>query len=193
MEGARIRKMSKGSFEGLVKARRSIRNFSTEPVDEGLIEEAVRLAQFSPSACNRQGTYVFYTLDHYSIDKILELQNGNRGFGHLAKTLIIVTADRSVSQGVGERKQAILDSGIFAMSLLYGLSYVGLGSCPLNWSVTPEADASLRKLVNIPETHEVSMLIAAGHLPEKVAIANSARNKTHRILMKFSVGNSNKL
>ena len=78
-----------GNFSQLVGARRSVRHYSSEPVSLSILEEAVKLAQQSPSVCNRQGAKVWWVLRREKIDQIL-LQTGIE-VGHLAKVLLIVT------------------------------------------------------------------------------------------------------
>lgn len=171
-----------GDFSQLVTARRSIRHYSTEPVDLSVIEEAVRLAQQSPSVCNRQGAKVWWVLERKKVDEILALQNGNRGFGHLAQALLIVTCDLSIFEGSKERNQAFIDGGLFAMSLLYGLTYKGLGACPLNWCVDATRDKELHRVTNIPKSNQVIMLISVGHLPDKFSVAVSQRHELKDVL-----------
>ena len=166
----------------MVQARRSVRNYSPDPVSLSVIEEAVSLAQQSPSVCNRQGARVWWVLRREKIDEILTLQNGNRGFGHLAQALLIVTCELSVFEGSNERNQVFIDGGLFAMSLLYSLSHNGLGACPLNWCVDSNRDKDLHKLTNIPDAHQVVMLISVGHVPEEFSVAVSQRHDLKYIL-----------
>lgn len=168
--------LGRGDFGDLLESRRSVRSFAATPVTEDVIGEAVAMAQQSPSVCNRQSCKVHWTTERRTIDALLALQNGNRGFGHLAQGLFIVTSDLSVFHGLEERNQAWVDGGLFSMSLLYALSHLGLGACPLNWCVTPERDAALRAQASIPDTERVIMMIAFGHLPESFDVAVSMRN-----------------
>lgn len=174
--------VTRGDFSQLVTARRSVRHYSDEPVALSVIEEAARLAQQSPSVCNRQGAKVWWVLQRSKIDEILLLQNGNRGFGHLAQALLIVTCDLSIFEGSKERNQAFIDGGLFAMSMLYGLTYKGLGACPLNWCADSARDKNLHRLTNIPDSNQVIMLISVGHLPDKFSVAVSQRHELKDVL-----------
>lgn len=173
---------AKGSFPELVSIRRSVRNYENRQIDLALIESAVLLSQQSPSVCNRQSNHLYYYENRDMIDSVLVLQNGNRGFGNLATGLFIVVSDMSVFSGVGERSQAWVDSGLFAMTLLYSLSYLGLGACPLNWCVDHNRDRSLRKLTGIPDQFAIIMLISVGHLPSDFEVAVSQRSKIDDVL-----------
>lgn len=181
-----FRRLGRGDFHDLVRIRRSIRNFASTPVSEDVIAQVVAMAQQSPSVCNRQSCKVHWTTERDNIDALLALQNGNRGFGHLAQGLFIVTSDLSIFHGLEERNQAWVDGGLFSMSLLYALSYLGLGACPLNWCVTPDRDTTLRARAGIPDTERVIMMIAFGHLPETFDVAVSMRDPVASALHQIS-------
>ena len=168
--------LASGPFCDLLKARRSIRWFDERLVEENLLVRAIEMAQQSPSVCNRQAGRAIYTTDSAKIQAALALQDGNRGFGATVKALFIVTADLSVFGGPDERNQVFVDGGLFAMTLMYALSSLGLGACPLNWMADPKRDAKLRRLACISESQVVIMLLAVGHMPEQVKIARSCRN-----------------
>ena len=157
-------------------SRSSVRSFTDEAVDKDLIENAVRIAQTSPSVCNRQSWKVYVGCDAKTNEEILKLQNGNRGFRDEVKSVMVVTSDLRKFVSVGERNQAWIDGGMFSMSLVYGLHSQGLGSCCLNWSVEKEQDIALKRLLNIPDNEVIIMLIAAGHLRDSYEVACSPRN-----------------
>ena len=174
--------LGKGDFAQLTNARRSIRAYSSEPVSKHLLVEAVRLAQRSPSVCNRQSSRVFWTNRRLEIDSVLALQSGNRGFGHQAQALMVVTGELRAFEGSQERNQVWVDGGMFAMSLLYALTHLGLGACALNWSVPAQKDQALRRAIAIPNSHSVIMMISIGHLPSENTLPRSQRNLTAEVL-----------
>lgn len=103
------------------------------------------------------------------------LQNGNRGFGSLAPRLLIVSGEMQSFFGSSERNQIFIDGGLFSMSLLFGLHAMGLGACPLNWSVSFRQDRKLRRKFRIPESEAVIMIISLGYLPETLSVPKSVR------------------
>lgn len=170
------------SFRELASNRHSIRVFSPTPVSDYLIKEAVSIARKTPSVCNRQTTRVFAYGSTELKKSLLSLQNGNRGFGHLASHVLIVTSDLHCFTGVGERHQAYIDGGLMAMSLVYALQSLGIGSCFLNWSVTADVDSKMRKAAGIPDSHIIITLIAIGNIPEELYVAESPRLPLDEIL-----------
>lgn len=167
--------------EAFFANRYSIRNFAPEPVDRSLLERAVRMAQKTPSVCNRQcgRVHVFTTPDLKR--QALSFQNGNRGFGHLASAVIVVTADMRGFLSVGERNQAWVDGGLFAMSVNYALHALGLGACMLNWSVEDKVDRAMRKAMRIPDHEAVITMMAVGNIPEQLRVAQSPRKPLEQV------------
>lgn len=164
------------------ESRYSIRQFSDVPIDIELIREAVRMSQKTPSVCNRQSARV-YVFDNRSVgSSVRECQNGNRGFGHMADKILVVTSDLQSFLSVGERNQCWIDGGMFAMSLVYSLHSLGLGTCCLNWAVEQDADMKLRTVAGIPQSENIIMLIAVGNLPERFTVARSQRKPLEEIL-----------
>lgn len=170
-------------MDAFFRSRYSVRQFSAKPVDSALLEAAVRMAQKTPSVCNREAGRVYVIDDKAKADRLLLLQNGNRGFGDQAGKLLVITARLDCFHTVGERHQSWIDGGLFAMSLIYALHSLGFGSCCLNWSVEPDADHAFKAAAGIGEDQAVIMLLAVGHLPERFRVAKSARRPLDDVLI----------
>lgn len=163
--------------------RHSVRQFTDEEVSIDTVARAVRMAQRTPSVCNRQSWKVYAFTDPAQQQRILSFQNGNRGFGDKASKILVVTADMQHFTSVGERYQGWIDGGLFAMSIVYALHSLGLGSCMLNWSVRKETDRAMRQAAGIPDSEAVIMMIAVGHLPERFTVAHSQRKPLTDVLV----------
>jgi nitroreductase len=164
-------------------SRYSIRHFSEEEVNISLIEKAMTMAQKTPSVCNRQSCRVYMFSDEESKRKILSYQNGNRGFGDQASKVLIVTSNLEYFTSIGERNQGWIDGGMFSMSLVYALHSLGLGTCCLNWSVEYKKDKLLKLVADIPDAELIIMMIAVGHLPKDLKIAQSPRKPLQEVLI----------
>jgi len=164
------------------KSRRSVRNFSDQEIDFTLIEKAVEMAMYTPTVCNRQAVKVHAFTAKESRERVLSCQMGNAGFGHQAKSALVITVDRECFFTAGERNQCWIDGGLFSMSLVYALHSLGLGTCCLNWSVTKERDKVLRSVIDIKDSEAVIMMIAVGHLKEHFKVAKSARKSIEHFL-----------
>lgn len=175
--------INKINYEEFFNARFSIRQFSDLEVEIELIKKSINIARKTPSVCNRQGWKAHVYTNKTEIEQILQYQNGNRGFTDSINKLIITTADLSSSFGIGERNQGYVDGGMFSMSLVNALHSKGLGTCCLNCSINSKVDKKLRKIAKIPESESIIMMIAVGHLPEKLNVASSVRKNLNKILM----------
>lgn len=180
------RQSAKGSFAEMAASRSSFRAFTGESINPDDVRKALDIARKTPSACNRQSWRCHWIRNRGMIDEVRALQSGNRGFGEKADSFLAITADISAYGGAKERNQTYVDGGMFAMSVLYGLHFVGIGACPLNWSVTGTVDRALRRVVPIPDNENVVMLIAIGALPKTVRVARSTRIELSSVLFEIA-------
>ena len=86
------------NFACLMEDRHSVRAFGEEPIDLEKLKGAIGIAQFTPSACNRQPWKTRIIANEELINRILENQNGNSGFGQGINKLLIITTDLSCFQ-----------------------------------------------------------------------------------------------
>lgn len=168
--------LSSDMLRQLCIARRSVRAYRNGPVPLDDIRRAVAVAQLSPSACNRQPWRVHVYDGRQKIDAMLALQNGNRGFGHLVPTLLVLTADANGFFDGSERHQPYIDAGLFTMSLLLALQSQGLATCCLNWCVTtPDLDREAHMRGDIPLSEKIVMFMAVGYADDEALAPRSAR------------------
>jgi nitroreductase len=169
------------NFKEFAYSRYSIRNFAPGEVSIELLREAVQIAQKTPSVCNRQSWKVYIYSDENK-NKVLKYQNGNLGFGEDASRILIVSCELKDFRGVKERNQSYIDGGMYAMSLIYALHSLGIGTCPLNLALNYEDDMKLKKAAKISDSEVVLMMIAIGHIPEKLKVAASPRRKVEEVM-----------
>lgn len=171
------------SFMGVMYGRRSVREFIRKPVSDVDIARAVQIAMQAPSVCNRQGARVHQLTDPQIIESVLDIQGGFSGY-KMPPRLLLITADLDAFLFAAERHQPFVDGGLFMMSLLLGLTQVGLGSCSLNTAMGSEKENSIRKIINIPD-HEVFIcFVAVGHYDEKVLVPRSKRTDVSDVLVR---------
>lgn len=96
---------AKADFRSLALSRHSIRHFTGAPVSIDAIRAAVSIALHSPRVCNRESRRVRVALSDRTRERMLGLQNGNGGFGHLAGAVLIITSDVRQFLDFGERNQ----------------------------------------------------------------------------------------
>lgn len=168
-------------FSEFAKQRHSVRWYKeNSPINKDTIFQAIQLAQTAPSACNRQSTKVYVIEDADIKKRVLDMQNGNRGFGFLADKIILLTADMRY-WNYKERTSAYLDAGIFCMNLLYALHYYKIGACTLNAHLSISQKRTLRQLLNYDKAEMPVVFIAIGEVPDKFMICGSQRLNTEEI------------
>lgn len=181
-------KYVKSDFLLFSNSRSSVRNYTNDNIPLDRLLNSIELAKKTPSACNRQAWRSYIYTDKAKMNEILEIQGGNRGFGHLGNKLIVVAAELGVFSGgdIGtEHNQAYIDGGMYAMNLLYALHYNEIACCILNCSNTKERDVKLRKVCKIKESEIFIAMIICGIPPTHFRIASSPRyecSKTNTII-----------
>jgi nitroreductase len=169
--------LSTSDVEEFFSTRHSVRNFdSNRSVDISVLEDAARLAMFTPSVCNRQASKVYFVTGEEMKEVARKRQNGNTGFGDIP-VLAVVTVDTRLFAGPGERNQPWIDGGLFAMSLAWALHGVGLSSCMLNMSVANSVSDALRRDLQIEQHEVVIMQLAIGYPADGYRVARSPRRE----------------
>lgn len=170
-------------FKRFALSRHTLRHYEGT-VSENEIKDAVELAMTAPSACNRQPVRIHCVSDKSLINRILDLQSGNRGFGKDADKVLIVTGDLSSICWVDERYDIYTNCGIFIMNLCYSLFYYKIAHCVLNWSICVDTakDAELHRIACIPENEVVAAMITCGRTPSEIDVAMSPRKNVNEIL-----------
>ena len=167
-------------FKEFAHQRHSVRWYSEEPVDENILKNAIELAMTAPSACNRQSTRVYVIANKEKKEDVLELQSGNRGFGHLADKVLLVTADMRCWM-YKHRTAAYIDAGIFVQNLLYSLHYYKICACTLNANLNRKKTKKLRKIVGFNDAELPVVFISIGNAPSNFMVAGSQRLKPEKI------------
>jgi nitroreductase len=176
-----IIKSSQSKFEQFALGRHSIRNFNDKPVEIKKIRKAIEISLKAPTNCNTQSWRVYSYEGQKTCGDLLSLQNGNRGFGHLVKNLLVLTCDLKVYEGVEQRNLPYIDGGLYAMSLVYSLHHQGLGSCCLNLALSYDKEKKLRKMMKLSASEVFIMMIAVGNLPETLMVPESERKPINDI------------
>lgn len=172
----KIHQNSNIDYYNFVRNRHSIRNFTGNAINTDLLNKAFEIAEYTPSACNRQpwGNHVF--LDKKKIEQILNFQTGARQFKDDITCVILITSKYSSFFG-SEHHQPYVNGGLYAMNLIFALHSLGLGTTPLNMGFSPKKLKGLKNLCNITDDEAPIVLIGVGEIAEELSIATSSRFK----------------
>lgn len=161
-------------YKTLFENRFAIREYANKPVDINMVREVISISMKTPSVCNRQSSRIRVITDKKLIKQALEIQAGFRGY-ELPPCLLLITTDTSAFIETKERNQVYIDGGLFSMSILNGLEYVGLAACPLHTMFNIKDEVATRKVLNIPENENLIMYIAVGNLNQENLYCKSFR------------------
>lgn len=167
-------------FKDFASQRHTVRYFSNGDVPDDLLNEVIKLAITAPSACNRQSIHVKIVSGEKK-NRILQLQNGNRGFGQFINKLLVVTSEQS-AWNYKFRTSAFLDGGIFTMNLLYSLHYHKICACTLNAHLNRKKTKVLREITEMKKSEIPIVFIAIGMPAESFKIASSRRLDINEIV-----------
>lgn len=168
----------KSGYEEFAKSRHSMRHFSDKPVMIDRIKNAVQLAQYTPSACNRQGWRTIVISDKNVVKQVCSNQNGNRGFGQEFDKMLLVTADLRYFNRDRELFQAFIDGGMYAQNILNALHYEHIASVPLSVSLQRKQENNIRRLLHLHDAEILILLIGIGNYPD---ICQTARSERHPV------------
>ncbi|WP_404427719.1 nitroreductase family protein [Ureibacillus chungkukjangi] len=165
----------------LVRFRRSVRWFEQTEVSRELIDRAIEIGNYSPSACNRQ-PYTFRIFDKGSLVSILsQLPMGTSGYWENIPTMVAIVGDLSAYPNERDRHLIYIDSSLAAMSFILGLETQGLSSCIINWPDIESREKEISKFLNLNKNERVIMLIAIGYPDIEGKVAYSKKKDLEEI------------
>jgi nitroreductase len=175
------KEIDSSKFDAFFLSRYSVRKFSDDVIP---FEKILHLAEISgktPSACNRQPWNIRIIQTSELIEKALGLQNGNRGFSHVVKNLVIITGKVSCFSSK-ERNQVYIDCGMYSMSFIMALHANGIACCPLNMSYQSGDEKKVSAELKFDEDEVPIMMIAFGIAASDALCANSERQEASEFI-----------
>ena len=166
------------TYDGLLalsRRRRSVRWYRAEPVPRALIDQAVEIAALSPSACNRQPFYFRIFDDPESLKKTRLLPMGIKGFADNIPVMVAVVGQLRAYPEPRDRHVIYVDGGLAAMSFMYALETLGLGSCPVNWPDIVERERQAEDILGLEKDERIVMWISLGYPCEEGVIPRSSK------------------
>lgn len=129
-------------LERLAIQRRSVRFFDQKPVPRELLDKALTLAGYAPSACNRQPYRFLVYDDPETVETVASLPGGTIGFKHNIPVIVVILGTWDAFYSEKDRHVPYIDGSLAAMGFSYALETLGLGACIFNW---PDIEAHERR------------------------------------------------
>lgn len=153
----------------IVENSRSVRRFHGDrKIEEGQLKELVDLARLTPSGANKQPLKYIVTCNENVNEEIYKTL-GWAGYlndwdGPIPTErptgYIIMLRDNNITKAI------TFDEGIAAQTIFLGAREMGLGGCFIGNLKRNE----LRRVLEISEDHEISLVVALGYPKEEVVV-----------------------
>ena len=164
----------------LFNSRHSVREFSGDEVPEETIIEAIKLAQRSPSACNRQAVRVYSISGKDYLDSMGNLE-GIGGFAQDVDKFLLITGVQSAYRP-GEKNQFAVSASMFAGYLTLSLHALGVAACVVQRNLYPDKLYNdFRKKYGIPGDEQLVVMLGIGMPKEKTTVPVSKRFSIEKV------------
>lgn len=141
--------------------RRSIRAFTSEPVDEETVKALLSAAMIAPTAGNSQGWRFIVITDRARLDAIAEVHP----FAKMAKDAPLAILVCGDTENVPERYKAYwaIDGAAAIQNILLAGRALNIGTVWCGVHPVPEREAAMRELFALPAHINPVGLVIAGH------------------------------
>lgn len=158
----------------LIKARRSIRKYTQEPVSEEHVQALLEAAMAAPSANNRQ-PWEFVVVQDAELRRQLAATHPWAYMAADAPVVFVVLGDAQRSDHWVE------DTSAATQNLLLAATALGLGGVWVGIYPRAEREEHVRKVLGIPGSKRVLCILPVGHPAEhKPPRTQYDRAKVHR-------------
>ena len=143
--------------------RRSVRKYSSEPVNDEQIKSITTAALLSPSGHSKYPCEFIVVKDRQTLEKMSHCRIGVAKMLNNASCAIVTIADKNKADTVVE------DSAIAMMNMHLMAANLGLGSCWIQLRLREAEDGCnsedfIRELLNIPDNYLCQAILSIGNL-----------------------------
>jgi len=155
----------------IIKKRRSIRKYQQKEVDDSKLNEILKAAMFSPSACHTRPWEFIIVKDKKTKDRLSQVTPW-ASFAKDAPVVLIVCADTKKAFTVEKSTTWIEDASIAAEHIYLETTNQGLGTCwiqirGLKTDAGKDSEKQVRELLNVPEHIKILCLFPIGYPKEE--------------------------
>ncbi len=155
-------------FFDLIKSRKSIRSFKSDPIPQDVINQILESGRLAPSTQNRQcWRYILITdqslINHIAFHSALGSVNF---FIKNAPLIIVACADPNKSLNINHQDYYLVDVAISFQQMILTAWSFGIGSC---WLGAFNED-KLKKILKIPDHIRIVAMSPFGYPQEKSSV-----------------------
>ncbi len=149
----------------IMQKRRSIRKYLNKPVEQEKIDLLIEAALRAPSSRGRNPWEFIVVTDKSLLEKLSKAKPHGASFLKDTPLGIVVCSDMSISD------MWIEDTSIASAHILLAAESLGLGACWIqmrarSYDENTGSEEYIRNILNIPESHGILSIIAAGYSNE---------------------------
>ncbi len=147
-------------FIDVVTARKSVRSYSSQEIEEETLNRILEAARLAPSWANKQCCKYIVVKDKAKIDAMASMLNS---WLKQAPVIVAACADPKDSGARNGMDYFLVDVGISMQQLVLAATDLGLGTC---W-IGAFDEAKIKKILGVPEAVKVVALTPIGYPAEK--------------------------
>lgn len=163
----------------LAEQRRSVRQYTDEPIDRETIDKILTVAALAPSSYGQNPVEFVVVEGRDKLAKLAACKRIGAPSVGVAKAAVVVMADTTKGELWVE------DSSVAAGYLLLAAEQYGIGACwnqiHLREGQRKSASDEIRELLGIPAGYEVLCVVSLGHKGENKPPRSSEQMKQGRI------------
>ena len=174
--------MTSGSDDSLLRLaeqRRSVRQYTNEPVDRETIDKILTVAALAPSSYGQNPVEFVVVEDREQLSKLASCKRIGAPSVRIATAAVVVMADTTKGELWVE------DASVAAGYLLLAAEQYGIGACwnqiHLRDGQRLTASDEIRQLLGIPARYEVLCVVSLGNKGEQKAPRSGEQMKQERI------------
>mgnify|MGYP001305501162 FL=1 len=144
-----------------IQGRRSIRSYSSKPIEPEKLNKVLEAARLSPSASNNQGWKFIVVTEEETRKKIVEAAGNQKFIGQAPVVIVACGTDPDKVMKCGQYRYT-LDISIAVSYIMLEAYEQGLGTC---W-IGHFDESEVKKILNIPDNVRVVALTPLGYPAE---------------------------
>lgn len=142
-----------------IKERRSIRQFTHEPMEKETLEKLLDAARWAPTASNQQ-RWRFVVVTSPSVKELIK--KFSPGIFAMPSAFIVICVEKAPGARAGAEVTYLADCAIAAQNIMLAAYELGIGTCV----ALSYAKVAVREILNLPENVEPLFVITLGYAAE---------------------------
>ncbi len=151
------------AMEAMALHRRSVRWYLDRPVPRDVIDRAVDVAGYSPTACNRQPFRIEIFDTPEAVSRVGAIPKGTPGWLHQIPCFLVIIGKFEAFRFERDRHIPYIDGCLAAMSLIYALEAQGVSSCCVNFPDYADTERRMAETLGLPPWERAVMCLAIGY------------------------------